>query len=64
MGTQAGQLLVQQELHVVTPDHVGGLHEFDHRVVHGDEAHEVAEAQLAALETAAYGAALAAHDGE
>ena len=41
------------------PDHVGGLHEFDHRVIHGDEAHEVAEAQLAALETSAYGASTA-----
>lgn len=41
------------------PDHVGGLHEFEHRVIHGDEAHEVAEAQLAALETAAYGASTA-----
>ncbi len=37
-------------------DHVGGLHEFEHRVIHADEAHEVAEPQFAALETSAYGA--------
>lgn len=36
-------------------DHVGGLHEFEHRLVHDAEAHVVADAQLAVLDPALYG---------
>lgn len=36
-------------------DHVGGLHEFEHRVVHTAESETVAAAQLGVLDTAPYG---------
>ena len=36
-------------------DHVGGLHEFEHRAVHEAEAAQTAVAQLAALDTSVYG---------
>ena len=36
-------------------DHVGGLHEFEHRVVHRDEADVVAAAQLGVLDVSVYG---------
>lgn len=36
-------------------DHVGGLHEFEHRGVHAAEADTIAEAQLAAVDTSVYG---------
>ncbi|MEM7285239.1 MAG: MBL fold metallo-hydrolase [Actinomycetota bacterium] len=36
-------------------DHVGGLHEFEHRAIHAAEADAVAEPQLAAVDTSVYG---------
>lgn len=36
-------------------DHVGGLHEFEHRAIHAAEADTVAVAQLAAVDTSVYG---------
>ena len=36
-------------------DHVGGLHEFEHRAIHAVEADTIAEAQIASLVTADYG---------
>lgn len=38
------------------PDHVGGLHEFDRRAIHADEAEVVAAGALASVETMHYGA--------
>lgn len=36
-------------------DHVGGLHEFEHRIIHAAEEEKIAEPQLGVLETAAFG---------
>lgn len=36
-------------------DHVGGLHEFEHRAIHSAEADTIGQAQLAAVDTSVYG---------